>query len=123
MIQDRPVYIEDAGADCPVSLEMLGTLYRSEADTFRAILTHIPEHTRARLAAFLYSRSHTHELGLRVATTREERTLRAASGPLGEAIFVQSRQSYARPTYGETRMSPTKRVSLAGSYSGSARYA
>lgn len=64
---------------------MLGTLYRSEAETFRAILSDIPEQTRARLAAFLYSRSHTRELGLRVATTCEERTLRAASGSLGEA--------------------------------------
>ena len=115
MIQDRPVHIEDAGADCPVPLDMLGALYRSEAEAFRALLAGIPEETRARLAAFLYSRSHTHEMGLRVAATCDERSMRSTAGALGEAIFAQSRHAYTRPTHGETRSGPTKRVSLAGS--------
>lgn len=113
MISDRPIYVEAEG--CPVSLDMLGRIYRADADKLLILVAAIPERIRARLAAYLYGRSHTHELGLKVGAACTRAALTQAEGPLGEAIYAQSRQSYARPTHGETRLAFVKKVSLAGS--------
>ena len=115
MIQARSISLNDPNADCPVPLDTLGQIYRAEAEAVPSLVAGIPERTRARLAAFLYSRSHTHELGLKVAATCGEGVLRREEGELGEAIYAQSRQRYARPTHGEHRHTPVKRISLAGS--------
>jgi hypothetical protein len=100
---------------CPVSPEMLGRIYRAEAATLPSLVAGIPERTRARLAVFLYGRTHTRELGVRVAATCEAALLMQVAGALGEAIYAQSRDGYARPTYGEDRRSLRGAVSLAGS--------
>lgn len=117
MIQARSTSHNDLNADCPVPLDTLGRIYRAEAEALPNLVAGIPERTRARLAAFLYSRSHTHELGLRVAATCDESVLRREEGGLGEAIYAQSRQRYVRPTHGEVRFAPVKKISLAGSRS------
>jgi hypothetical protein len=117
VIQARSISLNDPNADCPVPLDTLGRIYRAEAETVPSLVAGIPERTRARLAAFLYSRSHTHELGLKVAATCDESVLKREEGGLGEAIYAQSRQRYARPTHGEVRLAPMKKISLAGSRS------
>lgn len=117
MIHARSISLNDLNADCPVPLETLGQIYRAEAEALPSLVAAIPERTRARLAAFLYSRSHTHELGLKIATTCDEPVLRREVGGLGEAIYAQSRQRYARSTHGEQRSTPMKKISLAGSRS------
>lgn len=71
---------------CPVSLEALGRLYRADPDAIAGLVAAIPEATRARLAVYLYGRSHTHELGLRVAATCEGSTLRRAAGLIGNLV-------------------------------------
>ncbi len=78
---------------CPVSLDLLGALYRADQETLDLILSDLPEATRAKLAAYLYGRSHTNALGLRVAATCGGASLRRAAGLLGNALFEQSRQS------------------------------
>ena len=100
---------------CPVPLETLGGLYRAAPDAIPDLVTAIPEATRARLAIYLYGRSHTHELGLRVAATCEGSTLRRAAGLIGNLVYEQSRQPYARPTYGDARSGARPKVSLGGS--------
>jgi hypothetical protein len=117
VIHARSINLTDLNADCPVPLDTLGQIYRSEAEALPGLVAGIPERTRARLAAFLYSRSYTHELGLKIATTCDERVLRREVGGLGEAIYAQSRQRYVRPTHGEQRYAPVKKISLAGSRS------
>lgn len=123
MFHSRSISADDFDAGCPVSEDTLGRLYRAEGEVLDHLLTGIPETTRARLAAYLYGRSHTQELGVRVAATCEAATMRRTSGALGEAIHAQSRQGYTRPTYGEERRSSSKRVSLAGSAITSAHFA
>jgi hypothetical protein len=117
VIHAPPISLPDLNVDCPVPLDTLGQIYRAEAEALPSLVAGIPERTRAHLAAFLYSRSHTHELGLKIATTCDERVLRREVGRLGEAIHAQSRQRYARPTHGEQRYAPMKKISLAGSRS------
>jgi len=113
VISDRPIYAE--AESCPVSLEMLGRIYRADADELAILISGIPERTRARFAVYLYGRSHTHELGLKVGAACTKVALRQAEGPLGDAIYDQSRRCYARPTHGETRPAFARKVSLAGS--------
>ena len=103
---------------CPVSLEALASLYRADPDAITDLVEAIPEVTRARLAIYLYRRNHTHELGLRVAATCEGSTLRRAAGLIGNLVYEQSRQPYARPGYSDNRFGGAKpEVSLGGSQS------
>jgi hypothetical protein len=113
--QAHSITARDFEDGCPVSPEMLGRIYRAEAATLPSLVAGLPERTRARLAVFLYGRTHTRELGVRVAATCEAALLMQIGGGLGEAIYAQSRTGYARPTYGEDRRSPRGIVSLAGS--------
>ena len=113
MIADRSIDLEaDA---CPVPLDLLGRLYRADADTLSRLIADIPERRRAHLAAYLYGRSHTHELGLKVAAACTMAVLWTAEGPLGEAIYALSRRNYTPPTHGETRPASVRKISLAGS--------
>jgi len=101
---------------CPISPEMLGRIYRAEAATLPSLVAGIPERTRARLAVFLYGRTHTRELGVRVAATCDPALLAQTSGSLGVAIHGLARRGYAPPTYEEDRRPSKKAVSLAGSF-------
>ncbi|MEM7289486.1 MAG: hypothetical protein AAF412_03780 [Pseudomonadota bacterium] len=51
----------------------------------------LPEMQRARLAQFCYNRVHMRELGLRLASTCDLMTLKAAFGRAGDVVFQQSR--------------------------------
>ena len=119
----RPISIDDFDTGCPVSVDALGRIYRAEGEALDQLLAAISETTRARLAVYLYGRSHTHELGVRVAATCDAVTMKRTSGALGEAIHAQSRQNYVRPTYGEERRSSLKRISLGGSAMTGAHFA
>lgn len=99
---------------CPVSLELLGELYRADDERLADLLIDLSETTRAKLAVYLYGRSHTHELGLRVAAGCDGGVLRRAAGVVGNAIYEQSRLPYARPSHGENRPMVRNKISLGG---------
>lgn len=52
-------------------IDTLSRLYRADAAALSEQLDGIPEATRARLAVYLYGRSHTRQLGVRIAATCE----------------------------------------------------
>ncbi|WP_246686575.1 MULTISPECIES: hypothetical protein [unclassified Methylobacterium] len=79
---------------------MLGRLIASEAETLPSLLEGMPEATRARLAVYLYGRSHTHELGIRIAATCERRALKQAPGVVGDALHDLSRKPFAAASFG-----------------------
>jgi hypothetical protein len=106
---------DDPAADCPVAIEVLGRLIASETETLPSLLEGIPEATRARLAVYLYGRSHTHELGIRIAATCERRALQRAPGLVGDTLHDLSRKPYAPASFG-TRSVSAKGISLGGSY-------
>ncbi|GJD49596.1 hypothetical protein OPKNFCMD_2328 [Methylobacterium crusticola] len=107
----RPSLID--GGDCPVPLETLGALYRGDREAVAAIVAGIPNLTRARLAAYLYGKSHLHALGLRLAATCAEADLVQVAGHAGAVLFAQARQP--GPPTSEPRVSGPRRISLAGS--------
>ncbi len=100
--------------DCPVSLDVLGTLYRGDAEVVETVLADIPSATRARLATYLYGKSHLHSLGLRVASACTETDLVRVAGHAGAVLFAQSRTA---PRSTELRHPGQRRISLAGSRS------
>lgn len=118
MSQTRSLSFDDPSLDCPVPPETVGRLARADPETLSDLLDGIPESTRARLAVWLYGRSHTHEVGVRIAATCDGSSLRRAGGLIGNALYDLSRRPYAAPTHG-TRTSGSARISLGGS----ARYA
>ncbi|WP_298967433.1 hypothetical protein [uncultured Methylobacterium sp.] len=108
--QLRPELTSDA--ECPVPLDTLGAIYRGDREEVDAIVAGIPPRTRARLASYLYSKSHLHAIGLRVAATCDEFDLVQVAGVAGSVLYAQSR-TRTRPAEG--RAPATRRVSLAGS--------
>jgi hypothetical protein len=114
MTKARALSIDDPANDCPVSPETVGALIRSDAEDAGYLLDGIPEATRARLAVWLYGRSHTHEIGVRVAATCDGATLRRAAGLVGNVLYDLSRRPYAAPSHG-TRGGSAGRISLGGS--------
>lgn len=104
---------DDPTAECPLEPEALGRIGRADPETVSAMVDGIPEATRARLAVYLYGRSHTHELGIRIAATCDGATLRRAAGLVGNILYDLSRRPYAAPSYGSHRAQGS-RISLGG---------
>lgn len=119
MHQPRSISAQDFASDCPVPLDLVARLSRAAPEELGDLLEGIPEVTRARLAVWLYGRSHTHEIGVRIAATCEGATLRRAASLLGNVLYEVSRQPYVAPSHG-ARPNTARRVSLGGSY-GAAR--
>ena len=109
-----PLSVDDPAQDCPVPLETLSRLGRTPPDAIPEMVAGIPEAVRARLAVYLYGRSHTYELGIRIAATCEGNALRRAAGLVGSTLYGLSRQPYAAPSYGSARTGGGARISLAG---------
>lgn len=113
MMNAGSLSIDDPAVDCPVPPETVGRLIKADPEGAAYLLDGIPEATRARLAVWLYGRSHTHEIGVRVAATCEGATLRRAAGIVGNVLYDLSRRPYAAPSHG-TRAG-ANRISLGGS--------
>ncbi len=111
--QTLTLSFDDPTAECPLPPDALGRISRADPETVSAMVCEIPEATRARLAVYLYGRSHTHELGIRIAATCDGAVLRRAAGLVGNTLYDLSRRPYAAPSYGSHR-SQGSRISLGG---------
>lgn len=84
------------------------------------IATQLPAIQRARIAQFCYGRVHMRELGLRLASTCDLMTLKAAFGRGGEVVFQQSRD--VEKTLGSLKASTSsaspKPITLKGKITG-----
>lgn len=93
---------------CPVSDELLGTLYRSSEHGLSELVTSVGPETRAMLALYCYRRAHLQSIGLAIASTCEEADL-AWLGAAGAILFSRSREAPLKSsaTYRETRRTVT----------------
>ncbi|MBE7245837.1 MAG: hypothetical protein INR63_12860 [Actinomycetospora chiangmaiensis] len=114
MTMGRALSIDDPALDCPIPPETVGRLIQSDPETATYLLDGIPEATRARLAVWLYGRSHTYEIGIRVAATCEGATLRRAAGLVGNVLYDLSRKPKAARGH-NPRSGSAGRISLGGS--------
>jgi hypothetical protein len=83
---------------CPVSDELLGTLYRSSQHGLHALVTGLSAETRAMLALYCYRRAHLQSIGLAIAATCEEADL-IWHGVAGEVLFSRSRETPLTSTF------------------------
>lgn len=113
----RSISADDFASDCPVPLDLVARLTRAEPDGLADLLDGMPEVKRARLAVWLYGRSHTYEIGVRVAATSEGATLRRAAGIVGNVLYDLSRRPYSAPSYGTHGGGGRRQISLGGSHS------
>ena len=128
MTQAHPTSAAEPGATCPVSLELLGSVYRADEYDLPELLETIPPLKRAQLAAYLYGKSHMHQLGLKVARECSRDDLVRVAGEIGSVIHGQAHLKpapaaaapVAAPTVGTRRAgsgsaAPPKKISLGGS--------
>ncbi|KQT69035.1 MULTISPECIES: hypothetical protein [unclassified Aureimonas] len=80
-------------AAAPIDLDTLALLLRSGAERVRSLVGSMNPLERARLAVFCVGRCHMRKLGLEIAALCDERSLWLAAGPLGAALFEQSRDA------------------------------
>ena len=123
MSQAHPTTGATVDPECPVSLELLGEVYRADEYDLPYILETIPALTRAKLAAYLYGKSHMHQLGLKVARACERDDLIRAAGEIGSVIHGQANLKAApaaapepaAPGRGGRAVPAPKKISLGGS--------
>jgi hypothetical protein len=107
----------EASEQCPVSLDFLGQLYRSDAAEADELLQTLPGDRRARLALFCYHRAHLRDLALRIAETCEPERLAQLAGVQGQVLATQCRTALSSSSFGREALhrSHLAKVSLAGS--------
>ena len=93
MFASRDPYDDDL---CPDRDELLGAMYRANANGLPHLVETVSPDVRARLALFCYHRSHLHSLALAIAGSCSEHDLIEAGGRVGATLYRQSRQDGAR---------------------------
>ena len=93
MFSSRDAYENDF---CPVRDELLGEMYRANANGLPMLVESVSSEVRAMLALFCYRRSHLHSLALSIAASCSERDLIQLGGRVGSTLYALSRESAAR---------------------------
>lgn len=83
---------------CPVRDELLGEMYRANANGLPLLVESVSSEVRAMLALFCYRRSHLHSLALAIAASCTERDLIQLGGRVGTTLYGLSREPAARST-------------------------
>jgi hypothetical protein len=81
---------------CPVRDELLGDMYRANANGLPLLVESVSSEVRAMLALFCYRRSHLHSLALAIAASCTERDLIQLGGRVGTTLYALSRGPAAR---------------------------
>ena len=92
MFSSRDAYENDF---CPVQDELLGEMYRANANGLAQLVESVSSDVRAMLALFCYRRSHLHSLALSIAATCSERELIHLGGRVGSTLYALSREAPA----------------------------
>ena len=118
-MQSHPTSPPERDVACPVPLDMLGAIYRADEYDLPLLLGELAPLTRAKLAAYCYRKSHTHQLALAIARACDRDDLVRAAGELGTVIHGQAHLKPA-PTAATAEASVKKtpaprKISLGGS--------
>jgi len=81
---------------CPVQDELLGEMYRANANGLTQLVESVSSEVRAMLALFCYRRSHLHSLALSIAASCSERELMQLGGRVGSTLYALSREPAGR---------------------------
>ena len=80
---------------CPVRDELLGQMYRANANGLPLLVESVSSEDRAMLALFCYRRSHLHALAIAIAGSCTERDLIQLGGRVGSVLYDLSRSTPA----------------------------
>jgi hypothetical protein len=83
---------------CPVRDELLGEMYRANANGLPLLVASVSSEVRTMLALFCYRRSHLHSLALAIAASCSERELIQLGGRVGSTLYALSREPAVRST-------------------------
>jgi hypothetical protein len=83
---------------CPVRDDLLGAMYRANANGLPVLVESVSSEVRAMLALFCYRRSHLHSLALSIASSCSERELIQLGGRVGSTLYALSREPTGRST-------------------------
>jgi hypothetical protein len=81
---------------CPVRDELLGEMYRANANGLPLLVDSVSSEVRAMLALFCYRRSHLHALAVAIAASCTERELIQLGGRVGSTLYALSREPAGR---------------------------
>jgi hypothetical protein len=108
--------------ESPVSLEILGELYKADEYDLKELLAAFPEEKRMQLALFCYGKAHLRDLALKIAASCDPARLAEVAGTIGEVLAAQSRAG--KLSFGdeaptpEPKQKPKAKISLGGSRRG-----
>ena len=91
---------------CPVRDDLLGQMYRANANGLPVLVESVSSDVRAMLALFCYRRSHLHSLALAIAASCTERELINFGGRVGSTLYALSRgpvRSASTSSYGSRK--------------------
>lgn len=97
MTQSHPTSAAEPDVACPVPMETLGAIYRADEYDLPELLEAIQPLKRAQLAAYLYGKSHMHQLGLKVARACDREDLIRVAGEIGAVIHGQAHLPPPKP--------------------------
>jgi hypothetical protein len=110
MLPEHRVLLEDE--PCPVSDELLGTLYRANAHGLNELVATVPPKVRALLAVYCYRRTHLASIGLAIAATCDQDDLAWFGGNAGAALFDRSRDA-PQSSSTDVRANGRRKITLA----------
>ena len=97
---------------CPVTDQMLGAMYRADAQGLNELIATVPPTARALLAVYCYRRAHLASIGLVIAATCDEENLTSLGGNAGAMLFERSRK-VSQPSLTDVRASNRRKITLA----------
>jgi hypothetical protein len=109
MLPSRDAYDSDC---CPVGDELLGAMYRANANGLPELVESVSSDVRAMLALFCYRRSHLHSLALSIAASCTERELVNFGGRVGSTLYALSREAPASRSVSVSSYNGRKPITL-----------
>jgi hypothetical protein len=97
---------------CPVTDQLLGEMYRADANGLNELIATVSRTARALLAVYCYRRAHLASIGLAIAATCEEEDLASSGGNAGAMLFERSRKA-PQPSLTDNRPSNRRKITLA----------
>ena len=109
MLPERRALLEDE--PCPVPDEILGEMYRANANGLNQLIATISPTARVLLAVYCYRRAHLTSIGLAIAATCDKDDLADWGGNAGAVLFDRSRE--APPSSPSSAHTGRRKITLA----------